>query len=228
MNNIALIVFLKALIVVPITLLPILNPIAIAPIFLSMTGPLETTLASKLAKRIALNCFFLLMGAVFIGSYVLDFFGISLPIVRVAGGIVVAMAGWKLLNDQGQDKLRNSVAASHGGSWSSEELRRRSFYPFSFPLTVGPGTIAASITLGTQMPHKPVDWIITSIASALGVLLTSLVIYLCYRFARNMERFLGDVGATVLMRLSAFILLCIGIEIGWAGISALIEDLRFH
>lgn len=226
--SVAMIVFFKALVVVPITLLPILNPIAIAPIFLSMTGPIEPSLAQRLAQRIAVNCFFLLMGAVFIGSYVLDFFGISLPIVRVAGGIVVAMAGWKLLNDQGQDKLRTSVAASHGGSWSSEELRRRSFYPFSFPLTVGPGTIAASVTLGTQMPHKPVDWLITSVASALGVLLTTLVVYLCYRFARNMERLLGDVGATVLLRLSAFILLCIGIEIGWAGVSSLVEDLKFH
>jgi multiple antibiotic resistance protein len=90
------------------------------------------------------------------------FFGISLPIVRVAGGIVVGMAGWKLLNDQSQDKLLNSVAASHGGQWNREELRRRSFYPFSFPLTVGPGTIAASVTLGTQMPHKPIDWLLTS------------------------------------------------------------------
>ena len=226
--SITMIIFFKALILVPVTLLPILNPIAIAPIFLSMTGPIEPVLANRLAKRIALNCFFLLMGAIFIGSYVLDFFGISLPIVRVAGGIVVAMAGWKLLNDQGQDSLRNSVAASHGGSWSKEELRRRSFYPFSFPLTVGPGTIAASVTLGTQMPHKPVDWIITGIASLIGVLLTCLVIYLCYRFARNMERILGDVGAIVLLRLSAFILLCIGIEIGWAGVSDLLGDLKIH
>ncbi|MET3119375.1 multiple antibiotic resistance protein [Undibacterium sp. GrIS 1.8] len=226
--SISVIVFFKALIVVPITLLPILNPIAIAPIFLSMTGPIETMVARRLAKRIALNCFFLLMGAIFIGSYVLDFFGISLPIVRVAGGIVVAMAGWKLLNDQEQDKLRTSVAESQIGIWSKEELRRRSFYPFSFPLTVGPGTIAASVTLGTQMPNKPVDFLITSIASAIGVLLTTLVIYLCYRFARNMERFLGDIGAIVLLRLSAFILLCIGIEIGWTGISDLLVDLKLH
>jgi multiple antibiotic resistance protein len=224
----AMIVFFKALLVVPITLLPILNPIAIAPIFLSMTGPIEPEIANRLAKRIAINCFFLLMGAIFIGSYVLDFFGISLPIVRVAGGIVVGMAGWKLLNDQSQDKLLNSVAASHGGQWSREELRRRSFYPFSFPLTVGPGTIAASVTLGTQMPHKPIDWLLTSIASAMGVLLTTIVVYLCYRFARNMERFLGDIGATVLMRLSAFILVCIGIEIGWAGVSDLIADVRLR
>lgn len=78
------------------------------------------------------------------------------------------------------------------------------------------------------MPNKPVDFLITSIASAIGVLLTTLVIYLCYRFARNMERFLGDIGAIVLLRLSAFILLCIGIEIGWTGISDLLVDLKLH
>lgn len=223
--SLALSVFIKALVVVPVTLLPIVNPVAIAPIFLSMTTQLDEEMAKKLAKRIAINCFFLLMGAIFVGSYVLEFFGISLPIVRIAGGIVVAMAGWKLLNDQGQDKLLNSVAAQ-GGGWSREDLRRRGFYPFSFPLTVGPGTIAASITLGTQLPNKPVDWILTSAASAVGVLITSLVIFLCYRFARNFLAILGDIGATVLLRLSAFILLCIGIEIGWAGLSELIGDIR--
>lgn len=225
--SVAAIEFVKALVVVPITLLPILNPIAIAPIFLAMTGPIEQSIATRLAKRIAINCFVLLIGALFIGSYVLEFFGISLPIVRVAGGIVVGMAGWRMLNDQGQDTLVSSVAAS-SGQWDKEELRRRSFYPLSFPLTVGPGTIAASITLGTQLPRHPVDWLITSFATVLGVVVTSIGVYLCYRFARNLERLMGEVGATVLSRLSAFILLCIGVAIAWAGLSALIEDLHFH
>ena len=225
--SIALIVVAKAMVLVPVTLLPILNPIAVAPIFLAMTGPLEQNVANRLAKRIAINCFFLLLGAVFIGSHLLDFFGISLPIVRVAGGIVVAMSGWRLLNDQSQDKLHTSVANS-ANTWTKEQLRQHSFFPFSFPLTVGPGTIAASITIGTQLPAKPVDWLINSFASALGVLLTAIVIYLCYRYARNLERFLGSVGTTVLMRLSAFILLCIGIAIGWAGLSAMIEELNFR
>jgi multiple antibiotic resistance protein len=222
--SIALSVFIKALVVVPVTLLPILNPIAVAPIFLSMTGPMDQEMTNRLAKRIAFNCFFLLIATIFIGSNVLEFFGISLPVVRVAGGIVVGMTGWKLLNDQGQDKLRNSVAAS-AGNWTSEELKRHSFFPFSFPLTVGPGVIATSITLGTQLPTKLVDWMITSFAASLGVLVTTFAVYLSYRFARKLESFLGDVGATVLMRLSAFILLCIGIEIGWSGISALISEL---
>ncbi|HTD04761.1 MarC family protein [Undibacterium sp.] len=226
--SVAMIVFAKAMVVIPITLLPILNPIAIAPIFLSMTERMQQGGANKLAKRIALHCFFLLMGAFFIGSYVLDFFGISLPIVQVGGGLVVALAGWGMLSDKGQDQLPSTVAASHEGDWSEDELRRRSFYPISFPLTVGPGAIAASITLGTQLPHKPVDWIITSFASVLGVMLTTLGIYLAYRFAGNLVRFLGDVGATVLLRLSAFILLCIGIEIGWTGLSDLIEQVKFH
>lgn len=223
--SIAIAVLIKAMVVVPVTLLPILNPIAVAPIFLSMTGPMEQHMANRLAKRIAINCFFLLMGAIFIGSYVLDFFGISLPIVRVAGGIVVGMAGWKLLNDQGQDKLRNSVAAS-ANNWTKDELKRHSFFPFSFPLTVGPGAIATSITLGAQLPKKPVDWLLSGMAASLGVLITTLAIYLSYRFARNLENFLGDVGATVLMRLSAFILLCIGIEIGWSGFAELFDELK--
>jgi multiple antibiotic resistance protein len=221
--SIALSIAIKAMIVVPITLLPIVNPLAVAPIFLAMTGPMDEKMTNRFAKRVALNCFILILGAFFIGSYVLDFFGISLPIVRVAGGIVVAISGWKLLNnDQTQDKLRTTVAAT-AADWTKEELRRHSFYPFSFPLTVGPGTIAATIALGAQLPTKPVDWLITGFASIIGVLITTLAIFLAYRFARKLESFLGEVGATVLMRLTAFILLCIGIEIFWSGVSALIK-----
>lgn len=222
--SIALSVAVKAMIIVPVTLLPILNPLAVAPIFLAMTGPMDQKMTNRFAKRVALNCFFLILGAFFIGSYVLDFFDISLPIVRIAGGIVVAISGWKLLNSeqQTQDKLRKSVAES-AANWTKEELRRHSFYPFSFPLTVGPGTIAATIALGAQLPTKPVDWLMTSMASMVGILITTLAIFLAYRFARNLEKVLGEVGATVLMRLSAFILLCIGIEILWSGISSLLK-----
>ena len=83
-----LILFFKAAILVPITMLPIINPFGNAPVFASLLGNVSRDVEKKLARQVALNCFFLLLGAMFIGSHVLMFFGISIPIVRISGGSV--------------------------------------------------------------------------------------------------------------------------------------------
>ncbi len=226
----AILIFLKTVLLVPITLLPIMNPLGNAPIFLSMTRGTDDVTAKKLAQRVAVNCLFLLMGAIFVGSYVLAFFGLSLPIVRVAGGLLVAATGWHLLHDNGNEHgdsaIRTTLAEADTVNWSDAELRQRSFYPISFPLTVGPGSIAASIALGAQQPSKILDWFISGSAAALGVLITAISVYFIYRYAGRLLRFMGDMGTTVVMRLSAFILLCIGFEIMWTGLSVLIEELK--
>ena len=226
----AMLIFLKTVLLVPITLLPIMNPLGNAPIFLSMTQGADDATTNKLAQRVALNCCFLLMGAIFIGSYVLAFFGLSLPIVRVAGGLLVAATGWHLLHDNGNQHgdsaIRTTLTEADTVNWSEGELRQRSFYPITFPLTVGPGSIAASIALGAQPPGKVLDWVISGSAAVLGVLVTAISVYFIYRYAGRLLRFMGDMGTTVVMRLSAFILLCIGFEIMWTGLSVLIEELK--
>ncbi|HEX2605682.1 MAG TPA: MarC family protein, partial [Oxalicibacterium sp.] len=137
-----LIVFLKAAILIPITLLPILDPFGNVPVFANLSRYMSREAEARLARQVALNCWFMLLGAMFIGSHVLAFFGISLPIVRIGGGILVAVTGWRLLHDEGQNAIRDEVATEK--AWSEEEFKMRSFYPISFPLTVGPGSIAAS------------------------------------------------------------------------------------
>ncbi|GGC01979.1 hypothetical protein GCM10007205_09040 [Oxalicibacterium flavum] len=127
-----LILFLKAAILVPITLLPILNPFGNAPVFASLLGNLGRDAEKKLARQVALNCFFMLLGAMFIGSHVLMFFGISLPIVRIGGGILVMATAWRLLHDNSQDAIRTQVATNQTEVWSDEEFKVRSFYPISF------------------------------------------------------------------------------------------------
>ncbi|MDO8304275.1 MarC family protein [Herminiimonas sp.] len=219
-----LIVFLKAAILVPITLLPILNPFGNAPVFASLSGNIGRDAEARLARQVALNCFFMLLAAMFIGSHVLMFFGISLPIVRIGGGILVAVTGWRLLNDKGQDDIRTQVATTQAEAWSDEEFKVRSFYPISFPLTVGPGSIAASITLGANAPTRFPDLMISIGSAALGAALTALVIFLCYRYANRMVGLLGRLGTMVVLRLSAFILLCIGIEIFWHGLLGLLSE----
>src|SRR5262249_39224687 len=131
-----------ALLVVPLTLLPIINPLSTAPIFM-MTAGTDPGNAQQLARRIALNGLYGILGALFIGTYVLDLFGISLPIVRVGGGLLVASSGWRMLNQSGDDEVHAAVARGQAAMLSQTEIVRKSFFPLTFPLTTGPGTIAA-------------------------------------------------------------------------------------
>jgi multiple antibiotic resistance protein len=222
--NYWLLELLKAAVLIPITLLPIINPVANASIFIGMTGGNET-LSRRMAKQISINCWMLLLVALLVGAYVLDFFGISLPIVRVAGGLVVAVNGWRMLNDRAHDMIRATVAEG-AADLSDAEVAKRSFYPISFPLTVGPGTLAAAIAIGTKSAPSAVEFLSSIVSAVLGATLTAAVIYATYLFAGPLMRRLSELGMMVLMRLAAFILLCVGIEILWSGVAELMSRAR--
>lgn len=202
------------------TLFPLISPVGNAPLFLSLTRSRSVAQRNILARRVAINCFFMLLGSMLVGSYVLEFFGISLPVVRLGGGLVVAALGWQLLNSgssEGADASSSKPA--------SDELD--AFYPYTMPLTVGPGSMSAAIALGSQRPgtfHLSELFVIGPAAVA-GIMAVALTIYLCYRYAEGMVRRLGPSGTNVVVRMSAFLLLCIGIQIFWTGWSSLMATL---
>src|SRR3984957_8610082 len=199
-------------------LFPIVNPIGGAPIFLGLTRECTDQERNALALRVTRNSFFLLLGSLFVGSYVLEFFGITLPIVRIAGGLVVTATGWNLLQAgiSGDD-----ARAGHRAVDPTD-----GFYPLTMPITVGPGSIAVAITLGSQRPRAPFSEVaLIGGAAGVGLLAITATIYVCYRFAKRTVGALGQHGTNVLVRLSAFILLCIGIEIIWNGCRTLVQDL---
>ncbi len=208
--------FLKALVIVPLTLLPIINPLSGAPVFTATAGS-DSQVAQRLAKQVAINCWFVLVVSMLVGTYVLDIFGISLPIVRIGGGLLVAAAGWRMLNSQDDDSVRLAVAHSQATELSEADIVRRSFFPITFPLTTGPGSIAAAIALGAKAPTTPALYVVGAFVAVLGSAITALVIYMVYKHAATLLARLGEVGTLVMMRLVAFILLCIGIEIMWTG-----------
>ena len=210
-------------------LFPIVNPVGSAPVFLGLTRHWPAAIRHALAWRVALNGFVLLLGSLFVGSHILQFFGITLPIVRIAGGFVVTAMGWQLLKEGEGAQEHHAAWASNGRdrepAESEEQAVEEAFYPLTMPLTVGPGSIATAITLGSQRPivtggvgHLA----LIGAAAVAGLLAIAATIYVSYRFAENVETVLGKSGTNVLVRLSAFVLLCIGVQIMWNGYSGLI------
>ena len=211
----------NAFLLVYMGLFPIINPVGGAPIFLGLTRDCTDEERHLLARRVAISGFFLMLGSLIVGSHVLEFFGITLPVVRVAGGLVVTAFGWKLLQagDDGIDSREVATASRPVG-------REDAFYPLTMPLTVGPGAISVAIALGTQRPKAAdlSDLIFLGGAAIAALAAMGATIYVCYRFAELIIATLGKRGTTVMVRLSAFILLCIGIEIIWSGYSTLLAN----
>jgi multiple antibiotic resistance protein len=213
---IKLIDLLHTMVLVPVTLLPIINPLSAAPVFTLTVGN-DALATRQLARQVAINCWFVLVASLFVGTYVLDLFGISLPIVRIGGGLLVAASGWRMLNSSDDDEVQAAVKRSQLSSLSRAEVVKRSFFPITFPLTTGPGTIAAAIAIGAGLPRQPALYVAGAFVAMLGATLTVAVIYLVYRHAPALLARLGEVGSLVMTRLMAFVLLCIGIQILWTG-----------
>lgn len=201
-------------------LFPIVNPLGNTPIFLSLTRGLSSQDRSALARMIALNGLALILTSIFIGTHILAFFGISLPVVQVGGGLVVISTGWALLRQPNDDKTSEGSGRQecHETNYSSQ-----AFYPLTLPLTVGPGSISVAIAVGANRPEGS-EWRWQVIGGmVLGAVLISVSIYLSYRFAERIGRVLGDSAMNVVIRISSFILVCIGVQILWNGLSALLR-----
>jgi multiple antibiotic resistance protein len=200
-------------------LFPIVNPIGNTPIFLSLTQGLSERGRTALARMVAVNGLILILTSIFIGTHILAFFGISLPVVQVGGGLIVISTGWTLLrqsNDgrDGEDSKREC---------NESDYARQAFYPLTLPLTVGPGSISVAIAVGANRAEGA-EWRWSLIAGMLiGSAVIAASIYLSYRFAERIGRALGDSAMNVIIRLSSFILVCIGVQILWNGLSALIR-----
>ena len=212
---------IEATVLVVGALFPIVNPLGSAAIFANLVGPITFQTQRLLAQKIAIYSFFLLIVSLIWGVHVLTFFGIAIYAVQIGGGLVVAATGWSLLN---QDTGRAKTEAT-----PDDQILENAFYPFTLPITVGPGSISVAITLGAHLPPELHEHSLFSprvlIAAITGVSLICVIIYLCYVYARKAEALLGRSGTSMVMRLSSFILLCIGVQIISTGIKAYVETL---
>jgi multiple antibiotic resistance protein len=206
-------------------LFSVINPPGTALVFLSLTKYASVATRRSLARRVALNAFCVMTGSLLVGALVLKVYGISVPVLRVAGGLIVAAAGWRLLNE----------STHAAGDTPPTEAKRidyasQAFYPLTLPLTTGPGTIAVIISLGlSRSAYSDYAEDLQFLAASLvATAVMAAAIYVCFANSDRIERLLGHSGTDIAVRLSAFILFCLGIQIIWAGASDLLGSIQWH
>jgi multiple antibiotic resistance protein len=212
---------LRATLLVVGAILPIVNPVGSAPMFLAMTRGADTSARRTLAGLIAVNSFILLLGSLIFGNFVLRLFGLSVPVVQLAGGLVLCSLGWRLLTEDA------SIPAETAAPQDANSVFSRAFYPLTLPLTVDPGAISAAVTIGANHSTSISKVLIALMGAIIGVAIISGSVWLTYRYAERVAIWLGHSRLMVVLRLSAFIVLCIGVQIAWNGTRSLIGELTF-
>jgi multiple antibiotic resistance protein len=198
-------------------LFSIVNPIGSALIFKEVTAGRPPEERKALAGRVSLYAALILLGSMWLGGFVLAFFGISLGALRVAGGLVVAVSAWSLLMEPRSLEHQKADQLPASGP-RSEDI---AFFPLTMPLTTGPGTMAVAVALSSQRPaHDEGTWSFFAGASAAALCIAALV-WVAYRSADRVLDMLGPEGAQILSRLMAFLLLCIGVQIVSTGVESL-------
>ena len=213
-------------------LLPLVNPLGSALIFLGLVGPAEPEVYRSLARRIAINTILFFAVIDVVGSAILAFFGISLPIVQVSGGLVVAAMGWSLLNqpdDQSGADKRKAADAATDARQVKGTLFEKTFYPLTFPITAGPGSLVLMLTLSAHVRQPTItQTIFAQTGLMLAVALLTGTVYFSYAYAPRLAASVSPSTVHGIVRVIAFILLCIGVQIAWNGFSSLFGTLLQH
>ena len=212
-------------------LLPLINPLGSSLVFLGLVGEVPSEVYRSLARKIAINNIVFLAVIEVLGSAILNFFGISLPIVQVAGGIVIASIGWSVLNEQDSEasarNKREEIQLDE--STSLRNLEQKAFYPFTFPITSGPGTLVTMLTLSARFSGSTISQgVLGHLGLLIAVIVLSAAVYFCYAYAPRITKTISPTTAHGILRVVAFITICIGVQITWNGLSALIATLMKH
>jgi len=184
-------------------LFSVLNPIGTIPIFVGLTQDYSQKDRARVSLKTSINVCVILLISFFVGQYVLEFFGITITALRIAGGIIIASSGFSLLNGQfNKNKGINKKV--------EEEIQNRNdiaLTPLAMPMLAGPGSI--SLLIAYYQEHQAPDEIIIS---SIAIVVVAASIYFVLRSAHYLANFLGSSGIVAISRIIGFLTIAIGIQ----------------
>ena len=204
-------------------LFSIVNPVSGAFIFRTRTVERSHAERVRLARRVGAYAALVMLVALWAGSYVLAFFGITLPALRCAGGIVLALYAWSSLNAPERREARKSEQME-----AAAGLDDVAFYPLTLPFTTGPGTISVAVALGSAHPAPGIALIPFFAGMSFAALVVAVLVWMLYSASDQLNRLLGQVASRAITRLSAFFQLCIGVQILITGVTEILRPLLAH
>jgi multiple antibiotic resistance protein len=207
------------------SLFSIINPIGGALIFYGFTKDFSSSERVKVAARVGLYSLLIMFGALWAGTYVLSFFGVSIEALRIGGGTVIALSGFQLLttsNSHPDQKSHEREAVPDSG----DDPMQLAFFPLTLPFTTGPGTIAVAITIGAERSSTGIGLVAFFLGASVAALANAAIIWIAYRFADRLTGLIGPTARQVIVRLTAFLLMCIGVQILVTAIGDLVVKWR--
>jgi multiple antibiotic resistance protein len=204
-------------------LFPVVDPVGGVPVFLILTSSAPKELRWQYARKIALNVVLVLIIFLLVGGGVLRFFGISLEVIRIAGGIVVFHAAWHTMNSKPKLTPPENRAAAH----RIDHHEDISFMPMTIPMLAGPGSIAVTLGLAAQAGRE-VSWVTTLnlLAAALAIVLIGIMVYIALRSSTWLLRWLGETGIQALSRMLGLFVLAVGVQLILNGFADWVADLQ--
>jgi len=203
-----------------------INPVGSALTLLGVVGVASPATFKVLARKIAINNIIFLTIIEVTGSAILRFFGISVPVVEVSGGIVIAAIGWSVLNAPAthtEVQFKNSDVTAKTDD--RHKLEQMMFYPLTFPVTSGPGTLVVMLTLSAHVSNPNLEQnFVGHVGIFIATVVLSLMVYLCYAYAPKLTSSIAPTTVRGILRVVAFILLTIGVQIAWNGLSVLLKS----
>jgi multiple antibiotic resistance protein len=204
-------------------LFSIVNPISGAIIFNEVTAAQTHVERVALARRVAVYSTMVMLVALWAGSYILSFFGISLNALRIAGGIVVAVRAYEMLSAP-QERVDRKEAEAAPVERGVGDLASYAFFPLTLPFTTGPGTIAVAVSLGTERPDDVTHKLAFFAGCSAAIFAMAILIWVFYTTADRLGAVLGSAGRQAVARLAAFLLLGIGVQIVLSGLIPVLHN----
>ena len=217
--------FIHLLFIGIIALFPVINPIGSAFIVSPYFNALSKQQKKTAVKKITLYAFLICTVSLFVGEWILRLFGLSIPVIQIAGGIMICKMGWEFLSSDKKIENEGERQTPEEDLRGYKSLMNKLFYPITFPATTGAGTISVLFTLSAHSSNDKSfsNYIINSSAILLAIIFMCILIYIFYLNTKTLIHYMGSQGENIINRISSFLIFCVGLQIAVTGITSLIK-----